>query len=130
MPQLFACPSGSQTIPTSGLTPYQVFAGEGALLDLTKKVSFAKITDGTSNTIMAIEAESLVTWTKPDDIDNDAVLKNNSSGLQGAGSKHPNGVNALFADGSVRFLKTSISRNVMKALISRAGGEIVGSDSY
>ena len=45
-------------------------------------------------------------------------------------SKHPGGVNFLFADGSVHFLKQTISMNTFCALGSRAGGEVLSSDSY
>ena len=47
-----------------------------------------------------------------------------------AGSFHPGGVNALMGDGSVKFLKNSISMNIYWALGSRAGGEVIGADSY
>jgi prepilin-type processing-associated H-X9-DG protein len=45
-------------------------------------------------------------------------------------SYHPGGVNALLADGSVRFSKNSISIPVWRALSSTTGGEVVSSDSY
>jgi prepilin-type N-terminal cleavage/methylation domain-containing protein/prepilin-type processing-associated H-X9-DG protein len=45
-------------------------------------------------------------------------------------SKHPGGVNFAMADGSVRFLKQSISPRPFNALGSRAGGEVISSDSY
>ncbi len=45
-------------------------------------------------------------------------------------SMHPGGSNTGFGDGSVKFLKTTISPGVFAALITRAGGEIVSSDSY
>jgi prepilin-type N-terminal cleavage/methylation domain-containing protein len=47
-----------------------------------------------------------------------------------ADSKHPGGVNLLVADGSVRFVKSSISQQTWWALGSRNGGEIISSDSY
>jgi len=47
-----------------------------------------------------------------------------------ADSKHPGGVNLLMADGSVRFVKTSISLQAWWALGSRNGGEVLLSDSY
>ena len=45
-------------------------------------------------------------------------------------SHHPGGANFVFADGSVHFLKQSISMISYCALGSRNGGEVVSSDSY
>jgi prepilin-type N-terminal cleavage/methylation domain-containing protein/prepilin-type processing-associated H-X9-DG protein len=51
-------------------------------------------------------------------------------GIDGAArSFHPGGVNVLFADGSVRFVKDSISANVWRAIGTRSGGEAVSADS-
>jgi prepilin-type N-terminal cleavage/methylation domain-containing protein/prepilin-type processing-associated H-X9-DG protein len=47
-----------------------------------------------------------------------------------ADSKHPGGVNVLMGDGSVRFVKNSISQATWSALGSRNGGEVISSDSY
>jgi len=47
-----------------------------------------------------------------------------------ADSYHPGGVNALFADGSVRFIKDSINVITWMALGTRAGGEVISADSY
>ena len=43
---------------------------------------------------------------------------------------HPGGANVLFADGSVRFLKSSISIRTYWALGTKANGEVISSDSY
>ena len=45
-------------------------------------------------------------------------------------SKHPGGANFAMADGSVRFVKQSISPRPYNALGSRAGGEVLSSDQY
>ena len=45
-------------------------------------------------------------------------------------SNHSGGVNMAFADGSVHFIKDSISPPTFWALGSRAGGEVLSSDSY
>ena len=43
---------------------------------------------------------------------------------------HPGGVNALACDGSVRFLKESTAKSVIKAFVSRDEGEVIGGDAY
>jgi prepilin-type N-terminal cleavage/methylation domain-containing protein/prepilin-type processing-associated H-X9-DG protein len=48
----------------------------------------------------------------------------------GASSYHSGGVNTLFLDGSVRFIKSSINKNTWRAIATRAGGEIVDASSY
>jgi prepilin-type N-terminal cleavage/methylation domain-containing protein/prepilin-type processing-associated H-X9-DG protein len=48
----------------------------------------------------------------------------------GLSSFHPGGANVGFADGSVRFLKSSTSMNIIWALGTRAGGEVLSSDQY
>ncbi len=45
-------------------------------------------------------------------------------------SNHPGGANFLFADGSVHFLKSSIAIKTYWALGTKAGGEVLSSDSY
>jgi prepilin-type processing-associated H-X9-DG protein len=47
-----------------------------------------------------------------------------------ANSNHPGGANFLFADGSVHFLKSSISIKTYWALGTKANGEVISSDSY
>ena len=48
----------------------------------------------------------------------------------GLSSNHSGGVNVAMGDGSVRFIKDSIDRKTLWALGTRAGGEVVSSDSY
>ena len=47
-----------------------------------------------------------------------------------ASSLHPGGVNVAMADGSVRFIKDSVSRPTWWALGTRDGGETLSADSY
>ncbi len=47
-----------------------------------------------------------------------------------AQSNHPGGVNTLFADGSVKFIKDSNNQQTWFALGTRANGEVISSDSY
>lgn len=53
-----------------------------------------------------------------------------SVGHIAARSYHSGGVNVCMADGSVRFIKDSISLPTWRALGTRAGGEIISADSY
>jgi prepilin-type N-terminal cleavage/methylation domain-containing protein/prepilin-type processing-associated H-X9-DG protein len=43
-------------------------------------------------------------------------------------SFHPGGANAVFADGSVRFLRADIDIRILAALVTRAGGEIASAE--
>jgi prepilin-type N-terminal cleavage/methylation domain-containing protein len=45
-------------------------------------------------------------------------------------SNHPGGVVEAYADGSVKFIKDSVSPQVFWGLGSRNGGEVISSDSY
>ncbi len=45
-------------------------------------------------------------------------------------SRHPGGVNTVFCDGSVHFIKNSISLPVWRALSTTQGAEVISSDSW
>jgi prepilin-type processing-associated H-X9-DG protein len=53
-----------------------------------------------------------------------------NSSIIGATSLHPGGVNVAFLDGSVKFIKQSISQQAWWALATKSGGEVISSDSY
>ena len=53
-----------------------------------------------------------------------------SSHLVNATSRHPGGCNVLFADGSVRFVKSTVNIQTWMQLGTIAGGEVTSSDSY
>lgn len=85
-----------------------------------KGTSFAEILDGTSNTILVVEAKRDVPWTKPEDIVYDSAQP-----TQGLGGIRPADFLAGFADGAVRELPKTIDANELRKLITRAGGESV-----
>jgi len=125
MPAVFLCPSRSNVAPFT--TTYQVFTGKGALFEKGEAIGIAGVTDGTSNTLMVVEADEAVPWTKRDDLNFDLEA---AASLCGAGSAHPGGFNASMADGAVRFFKKSINLNVFRALITRNGGEVIAADQF
>jgi prepilin-type N-terminal cleavage/methylation domain-containing protein/prepilin-type processing-associated H-X9-DG protein len=47
-----------------------------------------------------------------------------------ARSRHPGGVNTLFCDGSVKFVKNTVNLFTWRALSTTQGGEVVSADSY
>ncbi len=68
----------------------------------------------------------------PDWINNAAVPGGpcNTLGQWGFHSLHPGGANFSFADGSVKFIKSSVNPIPYRALGTRNLGEVVSSDSY
>jgi prepilin-type N-terminal cleavage/methylation domain-containing protein len=53
-----------------------------------------------------------------------------TSGMTTASSNHPGGVNLCLTDGSVRFIKDTISPQTWWAIGTRNGGEVLSTDQY
>ena len=104
-------------------TYYQVFTGPRPVEE-KQGASFDQITDGTSLTLLVVEAGSPVPWTKPEDITYDKEKP-----LPKLGRQFPGGFHAAFADGSARFLSAAIKEPVIRSLITRNGGEIIDANS-
>jgi prepilin-type N-terminal cleavage/methylation domain-containing protein/prepilin-type processing-associated H-X9-DG protein len=62
--------------------------------------------------------------------DDNQVSNTTWEAIMTAGSAHPGGVNVLFLDGSVKFIKNSVNYNTWYALGTHSGGEIISSDAY
>jgi len=122
MPKIYESPLA---VAPKGETFYKVFVGEGAMFESGRKMTVASITDGTSNTIMAVDGGTAVIWTKPDDIPfTGKDINPMSLALPGKV-----GINVLMGDGSVRYVNLlGLSPQGLKAAITRAGGEVGGLD--
>jgi hypothetical protein len=112
--------------PSSRRNPsYFVVTGDSTIGGAEGGAKIQQITDGTSNTILAVEAKRDIPWTKPEDLPFDP-----KAAVPELGGFTPDGFNALFGDGSVRYLKKSINPKLLKALFTHNGGEVIRSDDY
>jgi prepilin-type N-terminal cleavage/methylation domain-containing protein/prepilin-type processing-associated H-X9-DG protein len=57
-------------------------------------------------------------------------LRGSDYGWKTARSRHPGGVNVLFGDGRVQFVKDSVNLPTWRALATRGGGEAISSDAF
>ncbi len=121
MPPLFA--AGDEQALKNHETHYEAIVGKGAIFDGNKGVKITDITDGTSNTIMLVEAKKAVPWTKPEDVPFDAGRL-----VPKLGGLFEGIFNVAFADGSVHSLPLTIKEEKLRALITRNGGEIIDPD--
>jgi hypothetical protein len=120
MPKVYAPARGKTKEPYT--TYLQVFSGPGAVFEPDPKVDvrITSIPDGISNTLLMVEAGEAVPWTKPDDIPFDPKKP-----LPKLGGVFEDGFHASFVDGHVTFFKKTIPADILKAMITRAGGEVI-----
>ena len=96
-------------------TSFVMLTGDGAFTSHGSPTRLHDITDGTSNTIAIVESDHEVPWTKPEDFSCSAdgpLPELSSARLVG------------MVDGRVRQLP-DLTDGVFRALITRAGGEVV-----
>lgn len=101
-------------------TPYLAITGEEAMFQPSKDTPLSGVRDGLANTIMIVESNSAVPWTKPEDL---AYASDQPLPAVGGFSKE--GFHAAFGDGSVRFISKTIAESVLRALLTARGGEEV-----
>lgn len=110
------------TRPASeGKTPFVAAIGAEMAFPNGKGRTIREFTDGTSNTILVVEADPdhEVIWTKPADATIDLVRpKANLGGHYG------NGLLALVADGSARFIADDTSDAALKVLFTAAARDV------
>jgi prepilin-type N-terminal cleavage/methylation domain-containing protein/prepilin-type processing-associated H-X9-DG protein len=145
--------------PTEGVAPDLASPGSyKGVLELNVLTRITDITDGTANTILLAEdAGRPRLWLAGQAGPDQAIAGcgwcgfNNPLTIQGSTpdgqtrpgscainctndgelySFHPGGANAVFADGSVHFLKAGMSLRVLAALVTRAGGEVISEGGY
>jgi hypothetical protein len=88
--------------------------------DLRSRRGMSRIMDGTSNTIMVIETEDSVRWTEPKEIPYDG-----KSPLPKFGHAKNDNFLVVMADGSVKWIRKTVSESTLRAAITAEGGEVV-----
>ena len=123
MPDVFASSNLSREQRAKGLTTYLGAVADKTLFGSVEGIPIKKITDGTSNTIAILDAntERAVPWTQPQDLDVD--LKDPLNGVKG----QPGGMMRVgLCDGSVRGIIETISPETFRRLLQTNDGEVVG----
>lgn len=125
MPAVFRSPAGDAK---STDTLYFAITGKGTVFDRTEGTKISEIPDGSSNTIAVVESAKVVDdktvavpWLKPEDIEYDAGKPLPRFGVK----PDANEFWAAFCDGSVRTLPSSTVEATLRAMLTRAGKEIV-----
>jgi len=119
MPEVYR----SNSFSDPGKTVFLTADGTDTMMEGSKSIRFADVTDGTSNTIFVMEVnpENAVTWTLPEDLPFDP-----EDPAAGLGQIRSQGFQALFTDGSVRMIPVEIAEEILKNLIIRNDGNVIG----
>ncbi|HJZ91747.1 MAG TPA: DUF1559 domain-containing protein [Gemmataceae bacterium] len=122
MPKIFEI-DGETAKP--GYTHYRTFVGPKASWAFDRSVKLADITDGTSNTVLLVQAAEPVIWTKPDELPFDGkqavkplLLFRDGRTVVG------------LADGSARIVRDTVTEAIWKLLIDPADGQPIPDGTF
>jgi len=121
-----ACDYGG--INGSRIPPLRNIPPNGVML-YGQYVSIHDIIDGSSHTVMVSEDSGWPEgqWINGANVFDQAYAINKAPSFENdMRSKHPGGVNGLFADGNARFLREEMDLKILSAICTRAGKEAVG----
>jgi len=122
---VYSCPSLENP---DNLTTYQVIVSPGSCFPLPKSRNMSEMTDGAGQTLLVVEmcSEHAVPWMSPQDTDEQTFLDQYPKGC----SPHSGGFNVGYADGSVGFISSTCSREVLKALITADGNDVLDDNAF
>jgi hypothetical protein len=102
---------------------YFGLVGKGTAFGDPKGRKFQNIIDGTSNTILVVEAKRDIPWTKPEDIAYDPAAK-----VPDLGGCFPGLLMLALCDGSVHQIPADIDDKLLRTLIEGDDGNVVDWD--
>ena len=110
-------------VTEAGKTSLHVFTGAGAPFANDATPGIASFTDGTSNTILVVQAgpDTADIWTKPGGLDFDP-----KNPIKALGTLVEDVFNVLLTDGSVRRVNKTIPAETLRHLIEHQDGQAVG----
>src|SRR5262245_18487914 len=111
----------SPTKRPPGMTTFRVFVGPGTPFEGPRGISFKEFPDGTSSTLLVVEAAEAVPWTKPAEL-----AYGPECALPPLGGRFPKLFIAGFGDASVRSIEQPVAEEHLRAAVTRNGAEKLG----
>lgn len=108
-----------------GHTYYLGFDGPDSIFEKGKTTGVRTIVDGCRNTVMLVEAEKSVPWTKPEDLPFDPAKD-----LPKLGAFFDGAFNVLTADGAVSRANKDVDPALLKAAIRMSDGRAVDVSTF
>jgi len=134
-----AVADSTQRLCGTSTTEYKTSKFEAnGILHAYSKTSFATILDGSSNTLLLAESKNGnrdqnegIFWASVNLTDTGRGINNSIYGTiysrgYTPGSHHTGGCHFALGDGAVRFISENISNDLLKALATRAGKDVIG----
>jgi DNA-directed RNA polymerase subunit RPC12/RpoP len=98
-------------------TIYRVFDGPGAAFEGRQRFRLADFTNGTGNTLLVVEADQGVPWTKPAELP-----FNPNQPVPPIQGHWASGFQAALADGTVRLIHRTVNERTLREAIKRGDG--------
>jgi Protein of unknown function (DUF1559) len=115
--KLYQHPSGDKSTPLH--THYRVFVGNGAAFEYGRGLGVDEFKDGLPNTILIVEAAEPVDWWKVEELEYDPKKPLPKLGV------FDGGFYAAMGDGVIRWIPSDTDEKILRAMITRSGGEKV-----
>jgi hypothetical protein len=126
---VYSCPSEPIEPGKENFTNFLMVTGPGSFYDPERGAItlLNNVRDGTSSTIGIVQSSRRVHWAAPDDL---VVNVKKPLNLADFKNPHSGGFQAMFLDGTVRFIKLSTPESRIRSLLSIAGDEDIPHGSY